>query len=111
EMLVKAAAARWDVSRAECATKSNRVFHTPSGRSLGYGELAAEAASYTPSSSPVLKPRSRYTLVGQPIRRLDIPDKVNGVTKYGIDVAAPDMAYAAIRISPVFGGKLKMVEL
>src|SRR4029077_4209573 len=44
EMLVKAAAARWGVDSASCSTKSNRVLHTASGRSLGYGELVAEAA-------------------------------------------------------------------
>ncbi len=105
EMLVKAAAARWDVSTSECTTKSNRVFHAASGRSLGYGELAADAATFTPSSTPTLKPRSEYTLVGQPIPRVDIPRKVNGTTNYGLDVQAPGMAYAAIKISPVFGGK------
>ncbi|MGB8363765.1 MAG: molybdopterin cofactor-binding domain-containing protein [Rhizomicrobium sp.] len=111
EMLVKAAAARWDVSPSECATKANRVIHTSSGRSFGYGELAADAANYSPSGNPVLKPRNRYTLVGKPIPRVDIPDKVNGIAKYGIDISLPGMAYAAIRISPVFGGKLKMVEV
>jgi isoquinoline 1-oxidoreductase subunit beta len=111
EMLVKAAAARWDVSTSECTTKSNRVFHAASGRSLGYGELAADAATFTPSSTPALKPKSQYTLVGQPIPRVDIPRKVNGTTNYGLDVKAPGMAYAAIKISPVFGAKLKAVSV
>ncbi len=107
EMLVKAAAARWDVSEAECSTKSHRVVHAASGRSLGYGELAADAATYTPSSNPALKPRSAYTLVGKSITRIDIPKKVDGTTSYGIDTVVPGMMYAAIRISPVFGGTLK----
>jgi isoquinoline 1-oxidoreductase beta subunit len=76
EMLVKAAAARWNVSPAECATKSNRVLHAASGKSFGYGELAAEAADLrSPSSTPALKPKSEYTLVGKPIPRVDIPDQ------------------------------------
>lgn len=110
EMLIKAAAARWDVSPADCATKSNRVLHTASGKSFGYGELVTDAAAYTPSSNPVLKPKSRYTLVGKPIARVDIPHKVNGATQYGIDTQVPGMAYAAIKISPVFGGKLRSVD-
>jgi isoquinoline 1-oxidoreductase beta subunit len=110
EMLVKAAAARWDVSAEECATKNNRVIHTASGKSFGYGELTEEAAGYGPSANPKLKPVSEYTLVGKPIPRFDIPTKVNGKTTYGIDVKAPDMLYAAIKISPVFGGRLKSVD-
>jgi isoquinoline 1-oxidoreductase beta subunit len=110
EMLVKAAAARWNVGAADCTTKSNRVVHAASGRSLGYGELVADAATYTPSSNPPLKPRSQYTLVGKSIPRVDIPKKVDGTTNYGLDVKQPGMLYAAIRISPVFGGKLTSVD-
>src|SRR5205807_2485232 len=43
EMLVKAAAARWDVSQDECRTRASRVIHAASGRSFGFGELAGEA--------------------------------------------------------------------
>ncbi|HWA31314.1 MAG TPA: molybdopterin cofactor-binding domain-containing protein, partial [Rhizomicrobium sp.] len=111
EMLVKAAAARWNVSPDTCSTKHNRVIHAASGRSFGYGELAEDAAGYSPSSNPPLKPKSQYMLVGKSIPRIDIPTKVNGETHYGLDVKVPGMAYAAIKISPVFGGKLKAVEV
>ncbi|MEJ0025690.1 MAG: molybdopterin cofactor-binding domain-containing protein [Rhizomicrobium sp.] len=110
EMLIKAAAARWNVDPSSCVTKANRVVHAASGRSLGYGSLVADAAVYTPSSNPPLKPRSGYTLVGRNIPRVDIPKKVDGTTNYGLDVVQPGMMYAAIRISPVFGGKLKSVD-
>ena len=111
EMLVKAAAARWGVALGDCNTRNHRVFHTESGKSFGYGELASDAASYSPSSNPALKPKSQYTLVGKSIPRVDIPNKVNGTAHYGIDVKQPGMMYAAIRISPVFGGKLKAVSV
>jgi isoquinoline 1-oxidoreductase beta subunit len=111
EMLVKAAAARWDVSPADCQTKNNRVIHKTSGKSFGYGELASEAASYSPSASPALKPKSQYTLVGKSIPRVDIPNKVNGTASYGLDVKLPGMMYGAIQISPVFGSKLKAVSV
>ena len=42
--LVLAAARRWDVSEAECAARLSKVTHTPTGRSFGYGALAADAA-------------------------------------------------------------------
>jgi isoquinoline 1-oxidoreductase beta subunit len=110
EMLLKAAAAHWNVPTGECATKSNRVFHAATGRSLGYGELVADAATYSPSANPQMKPKSRYTLVGKSIPRVDIPRKVDGTTNYGLDVKQPGMLYAAIKISPVFGGKLKSLD-
>ena len=110
EMLVKAAAARWDVAPSDCSTTSGRVIHTASGKGFGYGELVAEASEYTPSANPRVKAKKDYTLVGKPIARVDIPAKVNGATIYGIDTVVPGMAYAAIKISPVFGGKLQSVD-
>jgi len=110
EMLVKAAASRWDVSVDDCETKAGRVIHTASGRSFRYGELASEAANYDPSSHPKLKDKSAFKFIGKPVQRFDIPRKVNGTTNYGIDVRQPGMLYAAIRIAPVFGAKLKSVD-
>jgi len=110
EMLVKAASAEMNVPAREFRTEMSRVIHVPTGKSFGYGELAAAAARYTPSSHPKLKNASEFKLIGKAVRRLDIPAKVNGSTHYGIDTQFPDMYYAAIRISPVFGGKLVSVD-
>ncbi|HXW92096.1 MAG TPA: molybdopterin cofactor-binding domain-containing protein [Terriglobales bacterium] len=110
EMLVQAAAARLHAPLRALRTESSRVIHLPSGQSFSYGELAAEAARYSPSAHPKLKARSAYSLVGRPVPRLDIPAKVKGATQYGIDTQLPNLCYGAIRISPVFGGKLVSVN-
>ncbi|MGB2662372.1 MAG: molybdopterin cofactor-binding domain-containing protein [Candidatus Acidiferrum sp.] len=110
EMLVKAAAARMNTAAEEFHTEMSRVIHVPSGKSFSYGELAAGAAEYSPSAYPKLKARSAYKLIGKPVARMDIPAKVNGATKYGIDTQLPDMWYGSIRISPAFGGKLISVN-
>ena len=110
EMLVKAAAARLNAPAEAFSTGMSRVIHMPSGKTFTYGELAAEAARYSPSAHPKLKAKSAYRLIGQPIPRVDIPAKVNGSTRYGIDTQLPDLCYGAIRISPVFGGKLVSVN-
>jgi len=110
EMLVKAAAARMSAPAEAFRTEMSRVIHVPSGESFRYGELAAAAAEYSPSSHPKLKPKSTYKLVGNPIPRFDIPAKVNGTAQYGIDTKLPGMWYGAIKISPVFGGKLVSVS-
>jgi isoquinoline 1-oxidoreductase subunit beta len=106
EMLLKAAAARMNASPDVFHTEMSRVIHTASGKSFTYGELAGEAANYSPSSRPKLKSKNEFNLIGKPVARLDIPSKVNGTAKYGIDTQLPEMCYAAIQISPVFGGKL-----
>ena len=41
--LVEAAAARWSVEVAGCRTESGEVIHDPTGRRVGYGNLAASA--------------------------------------------------------------------
>ena len=110
EMLVQAAAHRLHAPVDSFHTDKSRVIHVPSGQSFGYGELAADAAKFSPSANPKLKGKSAFQLIGKPVRRLDIPAKVNGTTKYGIDTQVPGMVYGAIRISPVFGAKLVSVD-
>lgn len=110
EMLIAAAAERLKAPRNAFRTQSSWVIHTPSGQRFRFGELAAAASQFSPSSQPKLKPKSQYTLVGKAIPRIDIPTKVNGATRYGIDVEVPGMQFAAIKISPVFGGQLLSVD-
>jgi isoquinoline 1-oxidoreductase subunit beta len=110
EMLIKAAATRLDASVGDFRTENSRVIHMASGKSFGYGELAADAAQYSPSAHPKLKSRNSFKCIGKPVQRLDIPAKVNGGTHYGIDTQIPGMCYGAIRISPSFGGKLISVD-
>jgi isoquinoline 1-oxidoreductase beta subunit len=110
EMLITAAAERLQAPRNEFRTQSSRVIHTPSAQSFRFGELAAAASRFSPSSQPKLKPKAQYTLVGKAIPRIDIPAKVNGATRYGIDVEVPGMQFAAIKISPVFGAQLVSVR-
>ena len=70
-MLIRAAAKRWDVDEAECDTSGGKVHSA--GRSIGFGEIAEEAAAHTPGSV-ALRPGGRL-LAGQPLPRLDLPAK------------------------------------
>ncbi len=108
-MLVGAAAARWQVAAADCKTADGAVVH-PDGRRLGYGELAAAAAKIDVPGEVPLKPREQYQLVGTAAPRLDVPAKVNGRTRYGIDVRLPGMLYAAVAGCPVPGGGIAKVD-
>ena len=106
-MLTEAAARRWSVDTSACVAGNGAVRHEASGRSASFGELAAAAARMPIPEDPPLRPV--FTIVGRAVQRLDIPAKVDGSAKYGIDVRVPGMAYAAIRQAPVFGAKLVSV--
>jgi isoquinoline 1-oxidoreductase beta subunit len=105
-MLVAAAAKRWNVDPASCRAQSGEVRHQASGRSLGYGELAAEAARMPVPENVTLKQPADFKLIGTPAKRLDTPSKINGTAIYGIDARPPGVKIATLAQSPVFGGRV-----
>jgi isoquinoline 1-oxidoreductase beta subunit len=109
-MLVQAAAQQWQVEPASCTTSKGEVIHKDSGRKLAYGELAASAGSQTPPKDVALKDPKDFVYIGQPLKRLDTPDKANGKAVYGIDAILPDMKFATVAACPVFGGKVGKVD-
>ncbi|HTO80706.1 MAG TPA: xanthine dehydrogenase family protein molybdopterin-binding subunit [Methylomirabilota bacterium] len=102
--LIAAAAQRWNVPATECQARDGQVMHAASNRSLGFGALAADAATVTLDAEPPIKTPDQYTLIGQPTARLDTPVKITGQAQFGIDTRLPDMLYAAAAVCPVFGG-------
>ena len=107
EMLVSAAMARLgDGSRSNYQVQDGVILHTPSGRRLGYGDVAEAAAKLPVPTGAPLVPDSQFKVIGQPLPRHDIPAKVDGSARYGIDVRLPGMVFAAIRHCPSFGGTL-----
>lgn len=106
EMLVQAAAQRWGVGKSRCRAENNTVVNTDTNARLSYGSLADAAAKLPVPSSVALKDPSQFRLIGQPTKRLDTHDKVNGRAMFGIDVRVPGMMHAVVERSPVFGGKV-----
>jgi isoquinoline 1-oxidoreductase beta subunit len=88
----------------------SKVTHKPSGRTFRFGELAVEAAAIKLDKEPPLKKPDQYKFIGRRLARLDVPLKINGTAKYGIDLDAPGMVCAAIIKCPVFGGTVKSVD-
>lgn len=109
-MLVQAAGARWGVPIESLTVEQGTVLHPQSGRSARFGQLATDAARYSPSLKPDLKPASAYTIVGKPKARLDLPPKVDGTARFGLDVTVPGMRTAAIRHAPAFGAEVASVR-
>ncbi len=105
-MLVAAAAQTWGVEEGSCSTEKGEVIHISSGRRIGYGALAGKAATLPVPQQVSLKEPKDFRLLGKPIARLDIPEKVNGSAQFGIDVQLPGMLIARVVRCPVFGGKV-----
>ena len=110
EMLIAAAAARWNVPPQECGAAASLIRHLPSGRTLRFGEVAEDAAAVPPPTQVALKEASDWKLIGTRRKHIDAPAKVTGETIYGIDVRLPGMLYAAIRQCPVFNGRLRALD-
>lgn len=108
--LVKTAADRLGVPVEELTTADSKVTHAKSGRSLRYGELAKEAASYSFDSGVPLKDTKSFRYIGKSVPRFDIPAKVDGTAQYGMDVIKPDMRVATVIAAPIRGGKLTSVD-
>ncbi len=97
EMLIKAAARRWAVDWTECDTAGG--FVTYKANRLPFHAIIADVDPADAPDEPSLRPQRR--LAGQPLMRLDVPAKVDGSARFGIDVRLPGMAYAAIRQAPI----------
>lgn len=112
-MLELAAAAQWKVPVGECHAQLHKVLHQPSGRELGYGELAAAASALpVPARDSLrLKQPSEFRYIGKEASRaIDGADVVNGRAVFGADVHFDGMLYAVIARPPVYGGKVKSVD-
>ncbi len=107
-MLVQAAADQWKVPVGELSVADGVITHAVSGRKTSYGRVAAAAAKLTPpdAKSIKLKDPKDWKIAGKPIKRLDTAMKLNGSLVYAIDLKLPGMLHAAVKASPVHGGKL-----
>jgi isoquinoline 1-oxidoreductase subunit beta len=110
QMLVDAAAAKWNVSATECYAENGTVIHKPSGKKLHYGELVEAASKATPPQDVTLKDPKAYKILRKPLPRQDTPSKVNGQAIFGMDKKLPGMLYAVVERNPRFLGKVKSFD-
>ena len=108
-MLEEAAAQKWNVKADEVKATNHEIVHGASGRRIGYGELAADAAKLpVPKLDTLrLKDESEFRYIGKGnIPFVDLHDITTGKAQYGADVRLLDMKYAVLVRPPVVGGKL-----
>jgi isoquinoline 1-oxidoreductase beta subunit len=106
EMLVAAAARRLAVDPATLTVRDGVIADPAGGGTLSFADVAADAAKLEPPKEPKLKDPSQFRLIGKATPRRDNKDIATGKATYGIDVRMPGMLYAAVKRSPVFGGKV-----
>src|SRR5262245_2979453 len=105
-MLLQAAANEWNVPVAEVSVAKGVITHKASNRTTTYGKVAEAAGKLEPPKDVPLKDPKTWTIIGQPLKRLDTVDKTTGKMMYGMDVKLPGMLSAAIKDCPVFGNKV-----
>jgi len=108
ETMIAAAARRWSVPAVECHARNSQVIHTSSGRTLSYAALVKDARRLPlpdPNAVPLKDPKD-FTLLGRSIPHLDIPGKVKGTARFGLDVRIPGMVYAVVAQCPYLRGEL-----
>ena len=112
--IVEAApAGRWSVPVSEVKAVQHEVLHQRTGRRLGYGELAVDAARQpVPEGSALkLKARADFRYIGKDrVRLVDLEAIGKGQATYGMDVRLPGMVYAVVARPPVVGGKLRRFD-
>src|SRR4029077_1739886 len=106
EMLVSAAAQKWNVPVSRCRAENNAVINTATNARLSYGSLAEAAAKLPVPAGVALKDPKQFHLIGTSPKRLDTAQKVFGKTDFGLDVPRPGALYAVLGRCPVFGGKV-----
>lgn len=111
-MLRAAAAQSLGVESIQLVLEGHRFRAGAGGAAVGFGAIAAAAAALPvpPADSVRLKPRAEWRHIGQALARSDTQPKCTGKALFGIDVTLPGMKYAAVRQSPVFGGRLRHVD-
>src|SRR6185312_7863252 len=85
EMLVAAAAQQWNVPTSECTVSKGVISHSGSKRHTSFGKVAAAASKMEAPKEAAVRDPKDWTIAGQPMHRLDIPDKVRGKPVFGVD--------------------------
>src|SRR5215471_7644390 len=87
--LIEAGAAMMGVPAGECRASNGQVIHK-SGKKVSYAKIVADGKAskvWTADELKALKLKTpdQYKLIGQSVPQLDVPPKINGTAKYGID--------------------------
>ncbi|MFE9129981.1 molybdopterin cofactor-binding domain-containing protein [Streptomyces sp. NPDC007148] len=108
--LLKAAALELGEAVDTLTAKAGVITSALTGRSLGYGELAAKAASMTTGQvSVALKEPSDFKVIGTPQRRLDALEAITGRKRFAMDLQVPGALPTMVCRPPTVNGTVRSV--
>jgi isoquinoline 1-oxidoreductase beta subunit len=108
-MLMEAAAQLWQVPVSELTTEKGVIKH-PSGKTIGYGEMASKAVGIAVPEEVALKDPKDFTIIGKPTKNVDGKKVIKGEPLFGLDVQREGMLIAMIVHAPAFGMRPKSVD-
>lgn len=109
-MALVEAAARQSGNDAKRLKTENGAVVLPDGARLSYVSLASAVADIGPPQDVKLKSPDQWRILGKPMVRVDMAEKLNGGRVFGIDRTMPDMVYATVRTNPRIGGGVKSFD-
>jgi isoquinoline 1-oxidoreductase len=114
--LIEAGAGMMGVPAGECRASNGQIMHSRTGKKVSYAKIvtdgkASKAWTADELKAIKLKTPDQYKLVGQAVPQLDVPPKINGTAKFGIDVMQPGMVYGKPVVPPVrYGARVTVVD-
>lgn len=105
EMLIKAAAQKWEIDPSLCRTENGMIYGSGELKA-GYGEVASLAATLEVPEDVKLKDKKDFKIIGKATKNVDSNHIITGKPLFGIDTQREGMLYAAVVRPPAFGQKL-----
>ena len=107
--LIEVGARLLGVNPSQCVARQGAVL--AANQSISYGEIVQcgePTRKFMPEELEKLpiKPASERRLIGKKTGALDIPAKINGTARYGIDASVAGMVYARPKIPPTRNGSV-----
>ena len=116
QMLINAAAQLMGTTAGDCTLKLDadsitRIYMNSGGQAYSYGQVVASVGTAIPAAIGSLITTEKTNYAGAAISppRLDIPAKIKGEAKFGIDVFEAGMLFAAVKHCPTSGGTVSTV--
>jgi len=111
QMLINAAAQLMGTTAAGCTLKLGtdsitRIYSNLGGQVCSYGQVVGSVGTSIPAATGSLISPEKTNYAGASVSppRLDIPAKIKGQAKFGIDIFEAGMLFAAVKHCPISGG-------
>lgn len=114
--LIEAGAGMMGVPAGECRAANSQVIHSKSGKRVSYAKIVTDGKAskvWTPDELKAIKLKTpaQYSLIGQSVPQIDVPPKIDGTAKFGIDAAVPGMVYGKPVTPPVrYGASVTAID-